>query len=83
MDNSVNTREESIAKRQCRFPDERWPSTATLPYSYASCLTYVRVQFELKLCNCTIHTSPIECKLCNSPEITNCVLTDGTFVDCR
>lgn len=31
MDNLVNAREESIVKRQCRFPDERWPATATLP----------------------------------------------------
>lgn len=62
-DNSAHAREESIVKRQCRFPDERWPSTATLPYSFASCLTYLRVQYELDLCNCTIHTSPKECEL--------------------
>lgn len=76
MDNSVNAREESIVKRQCRFPDERWPATATLPYSFASCLTYLRVQYELDLCNCTIHTSPEECELPNRRRLS------VIFVDC-
>lgn len=63
MDNSKNIREESIGKRQCRFPDERLPENASLPYSFAACLIYRRVALELEHCNCTIHTSPIECKL--------------------
>lgn len=64
-ENTVEVRDESIEKRQCRFPDERWPTNASLPYSFAACLTYRRVQYELDLCNCTIHTSPVECKTLN------------------
>lgn len=61
VENAINIREESIEKRQCRFPDERFPENASLSYSFAACLIYRRVALELELCNCTIHTSPIEC----------------------
>lgn len=61
-ENSIDTRDVPIERRKCRFPDERWPTNATLPYSFASCLIYNRVWLEIGLCNCTIHTSPIECK---------------------
>lgn len=66
MENAAGVRGESIQNRKCRFSDERQLPAASLPYSFASCLTYARIQTELNLCNCTIHTSPIEC--IESPE---------------
>lgn len=75
-ENSDIIREESIEKRQCRFPDERSPEGASLPYSFAACLIYRRVFIELELCNCTIHTSPIECE---SPAQTNDLENDIPF----
>ncbi|KAJ6620942.1 hypothetical protein Bhyg_17201, partial [Pseudolycoriella hygida] len=59
---TVNTKEvrsETIARRNCRFPDESWENSV-LPYSFSSCFTNKRIAIELELCNCTLHTSPIE-----------------------
>lgn len=61
IENDAGVRDVSIEKRQCRFPDERWPLNASLPYSFNSCLIYTRIQIELELCNCTLHFAPIEC----------------------
>lgn len=62
MRNSINIRDISIERRRCRFPDERWPLNASLPYSLASCFIYSRVKYELESCNCTLHFAPDECK---------------------
>ncbi|XP_031621609.1 uncharacterized protein LOC116339717 [Contarinia nasturtii] len=62
MINSADIRDLSIEKRQCRFPDERWPPNASMPYSFATCFIYVRAQLEIQLCNCTLHFAPSECK---------------------
>lgn len=59
--NENDVRDISIEQRNCRFPDERWPLHASLPYSIASCMTYTQIQIELDLCNCTLHFAPIEC----------------------
>lgn len=75
--NSNNIREESFTKRACRFPDERLPSVSD-PYSFASCLNHRRVQMEIQHCNCTLHTSPVECKPPGSVEdcCLRCFLAD-------
>lgn len=54
-------RHETIAQRHCRFPDEKLENSV-LPYSFSSCFTDKRIAMELKLCNCTLFTSPVECK---------------------
>lgn len=59
--NDDDVRDLSIEKRQCRFPDERWPSDASLPYSSMTCLTYKKVERDLERCNCTLPFAPIEC----------------------
>lgn len=61
VENMDNVRDLPIEKRHCRYSDERWPSNASLPYGFVSCLIYSRVQIELELCNCTGHFAPIEC----------------------
>ncbi|KAG4078545.1 hypothetical protein HA402_009257 [Bradysia odoriphaga] len=58
--NSNEVRHESIDKRSCRFPDEKLENSV-LPYSFSSCFTDKRIAIELNTCNCTLHTSPIEC----------------------
>lgn len=59
----MNVRDLSIEKRQCRYPEERWPLDASLPYGFASCMIYTRVRIDLELCNCTLHFAPIECNV--------------------
>lgn len=59
--NSKFVRLETVTQRNCRFPDEKLENSV-LPYSFSSCFTDKRIAMELELCNCTIHTSPVECK---------------------
>ncbi|XP_037032938.1 uncharacterized protein LOC119071920 [Bradysia coprophila] len=59
--NSNEVQLENIDKRSCRFPDEKLDNSV-LPYSFSSCFTDKRIAIELNLCNCTLHTSPIEYK---------------------
>lgn len=61
MENAIKIRKLPISERQCRFPDEQQSLNAPFPYSFSSCLTYIRIQYEIDSCNCTIHTSPAEC----------------------
>ncbi|XP_031634348.1 uncharacterized protein LOC116347769 [Contarinia nasturtii] len=77
--NSEDVRDVSFETRNCLFSDERWPDDASLPYSTVSCWIYLRVYFELELCNCTLHFAPIEYKdyYCN---YTQMECTKGYFM---
>lgn len=50
-----------VDKRKCRFPHERLMGS-DMPYSMSACFTELRIRIELEKCNCTMPTSPIECK---------------------
>ncbi|XP_035911421.1 pickpocket protein 11-like [Anopheles stephensi] len=56
--NQPEVKDEPIDKRKCRFPEERL--SPALEYSFSQCFLYNRINLELKLCNCTIPTSPKE-----------------------
>ncbi|XP_050072677.1 pickpocket protein 11-like [Anopheles maculipalpis] len=56
--NQPEVKDEPIDKRKCRFPEERL--SPALAYSFSQCFLYNRINLELKLCNCTIPTSPKE-----------------------
>lgn len=61
MFNSIDVLSKTIDQRQCRFPEEHLDDWEW-PYSFSSCLTRLRINLELKMCNCTLHTSPSKCK---------------------
>lgn len=63
--NSDDFQDLSIEKRMCRFPHERWHANASLHYSFISCEIYMRVENEMKNCNCTLHFAPSECNFEN------------------
>uniref|UniRef100_A0A182WLX8 Pickpocket n=1 Tax=Anopheles minimus TaxID=112268 RepID=A0A182WLX8_9DIPT len=54
--NKPEVKDEPIDKRKCKFPEERL--SPVLAYSFSQCFLYNRIKLELKLCNCTIPTSP-------------------------
>lgn len=55
-----------LDQRLCRFHDEKinlYKTNITLPYSVSACFSMLRLETEIKYCNCTIHTSPKICVL--------------------
>ncbi|XP_075166693.1 pickpocket 29 [Haematobia irritans] len=55
--NNPDVKEESIQQRSCKFPHEK-DSGSPWHYSFSTCMSYLRIQFELEQCNCTLYTSP-------------------------
>ncbi|XP_017013407.1 sodium channel protein Nach isoform X1 [Drosophila takahashii] len=45
---------EPISQRLCKFPSES--SIEGLPYSFSICMSLIRSEIEMKLCNCTLFT---------------------------
>ncbi|KAM7353604.1 pickpocket 29 isoform 1-T1 [Cochliomyia hominivorax] len=56
-DNNPDVKHESIQQRSCKFPDEKDPGSPW-HYSFSTCMSYLRIRFELEKCNCTHFTSP-------------------------
>lgn len=50
----------AIIQRNCRFPTEPERSWQEW-YNIGRCLAQMRVDHELKHCNCTLHTAPVIC----------------------
>uniref|UniRef100_A0A1I8QDI5 Uncharacterized protein n=2 Tax=Stomoxys calcitrans TaxID=35570 RepID=A0A1I8QDI5_STOCA len=55
--NNADVKAEPVKQRSCKFPEERDPGSPW-HYSYSSCMSYLGIQFEIKMCNCTLFTSP-------------------------
>lgn len=49
-------------ERECKFIYEK-VTELNQPYSISACFNYLRIMTELRICNCTIHTSPPMCKI--------------------
>lgn len=60
MANDKEIQNISIEQRNCRFPYEIQHISQEW-YSFPRCLTQLRVEYELKNCNCTLHTAPEFC----------------------
>ncbi|KAL9918320.1 uncharacterized protein ACN427_000702 [Glossina fuscipes fuscipes] len=58
--NDIAVRHEPITSRLCKFPDEK-DEGSPWHYSTSTCMSYLRIQYELKECNCTHFTSPKRC----------------------
>lgn len=70
--NSNEVHDIPIKNRDCRFPHERIFGSV-MPYSMSACFTQLRIRIELEKCNCTMPTSPIECKCTVSLIILSCM----------
>ncbi|KQS63096.1 uncharacterized protein LOC6548124 [Drosophila erecta] len=44
--------DEPVSQRKCKFPSES--SVEGFPYSFSTCMSVIRSQFEMELCNCTL-----------------------------
>ncbi|XP_073848122.1 pickpocket 29 isoform X1 [Musca autumnalis] len=56
-DNNPDVKEEALQQRSCKFPNEKDPGSPW-HYSFSTCMSYLRIKFELDQCNCTHFTSP-------------------------
>ncbi|XP_070850904.1 sodium channel protein Nach-like isoform X2 [Drosophila suzukii] len=50
--NHENVIEEPISQRLCKFPSES--TIEGLPYSFSICMSLIRSEIEMELCNCTL-----------------------------
>lgn len=60
MHNTKEVQDQTIEQRKCRFPQERLEDSVQ-PYSFASCMTDLRIKLEFQYCNCTATMGPFEC----------------------
>ncbi|XP_020716604.1 uncharacterized protein LOC101456852 [Ceratitis capitata] len=57
IQNSLDVKDENLKKRKCKFPMEIIFGSS-YPYSFSSCMSDLRIVLELKICSCTLFTSP-------------------------
>ncbi|XP_017070399.1 uncharacterized protein LOC108107392 [Drosophila eugracilis] len=50
--NSEDVINEPVSQRMCKFPSES--TIEGVPYSYSTCMSILRGQFEMQNCNCTL-----------------------------
>ncbi|XP_055538872.1 pickpocket protein 11-like [Wyeomyia smithii] len=55
--NYPDIEKKTIFQRECRYPFENIDPFSA--YSFTNCFFHKRIQLELKICNCTLPTSPI------------------------
>ncbi|XP_041563267.1 acid-sensing ion channel 4-B isoform X5 [Drosophila elegans] len=68
--NHENVIYEPVSQRLCKFPTES--SIKGLPYSFSICMSIIRSEIEMKICNCTLfsHKDPSSKNYCGVKEIS-------------
>ncbi|XP_055920688.1 uncharacterized protein LOC129952225 isoform X2 [Eupeodes corollae] len=54
---NLDASKKSIGQRGCRFPHEKL-NGSPFHYSFSTCMSFLKIQLELKECNCTHPSSP-------------------------